>query len=166
MNSGDFIRLQKLQYLHDIAYHSDILALGTQRRMGHIVLHFAKYLSSLKFIENNQPMYKKIFIDAVIMTLSAANMLGILLEDSSSNETNNFIDGYIAIMSSLAKATESADHQENYPIRSSWEKSISEMFSLLVNHAKRIDLDIFSLHFERIAEVEKKSLLLNRFESL
>ena len=155
---------QRLQMKHDEIYHHEIFAQGVSRRMNHVALHLIKYLGSLSSLPVSAAENKKAFVDAFIMVVSASNLLGIsLARDLVVNETNNlsqtFIDEYIQLLAELAKACEATDHQEDYPIRATWNKNIRKFFSLLVSEANSRDISLLKEASKRLASVKSKHSL-------
>lgn len=154
--------LQKIQFLHDSDFHSDIIVLGINRRMAHITLHLAKYLKDfLPGVPSEN--FKKSIVDTIIMITSAANLLGLRLNDGTLCQTlnNNFFENYVYLLSKLAKATESADHQEDYPIRNEWNKRIIEIFHLVLKEMEKQNINVFESVGERLKEIERKSFISN-----
>lgn len=155
---------QRLQMRHDEIYHQEIVALGVARRMNHITLHLVKYLGILASTPVLAEENKRAFIDSFIMIVSASNLLEISLVkhldcDKINHIESNFIDEYIEIISQLAKACEATDHQEDYPIRSTWNKNISRFFLLLVHEAQSRNISILEESSRRLASVEMKHSL-------
>ena len=152
---------QSLQMKHDEVYHPEIVALGVSRRMNHIVLHLIKYLGSLCTLPISAPENKKALIDSFIMIVSASNLLGIPLakdlEIDIANDTNEiFINVYIQLLAELAKACEATDHQEDYPIRATWNKNIRKFFLLIVREASSRNISILEDASYRLVSVERK----------
>jgi hypothetical protein len=150
---------QRLQKKHDEVYHHEILVLGISQRMKHVVLHLVKYLDPLFSLPASSSENKRAFIDSFIMIVSASNLLGISLAGSLSTEEvnsfdGNFINEYIKLLGSLAKACEATDHQEDYPIRAIWNKNVQKFFLLLVCEAISRDMSILEEASHRLASVE------------
>lgn len=159
--------LQAKQQNHDLKYHPDILHMDICRRMTHVVHHFTKYLSNLFHEKAESDAYKKAFVDSFIMTLSAANQLGIRLSTLNYEpSSDNFISAYIKILSALAKACESSDHQEDYPIRSTWNNEIKKMFLLLSAEAEKLNISIEDEIYTRLDGVESANQLLTEMDGL
>lgn len=155
---------QRLQMKHDEIYHHEIFALGVSRRMNHVALHLIKYLGSLSSLPVSASENRRAFIDAFIMVVSASNLLGIsLARDLAIEEANNidgtFINEYIQLLAELAKACEATDHQEDYPIRATWNKNIRKFFSLLVREATSRNVSLLEEASCRLASVERKHSL-------
>jgi hypothetical protein len=155
---------QLLQMKHDEIYHHEIIALGISRRMNHITLHLAKYLGILFSLPVSAAENKRAFIDSFIMIVSASNLLGIslakeLVIDGINYIDGNFIDEYIRLIAELAKACEATDHQEDYPIRATWNKNIRRFFFLLVCEAHTRNISILEESSRRLDSVEIKHSL-------
>lgn len=152
---------QRLQMKHDEVYHHEIFVLGVSRRMNHVALHLIKYLGSLSSLPVSASENRKAFIDAFIMVVSASNLLGISLEkdlviDEANDIDETFINEYIQILAELAKACEATDHQEEYPIRATWNKNIQKFFFLLVREANSRNISLLEEAIHRLASVERK----------
>ncbi|MBD2304216.1 hypothetical protein H6G17_01595 [Chroococcidiopsis sp. FACHB-1243] len=157
---------QRLQMEHDKTYHHEIFVLDISRRMNHIALHLAKYLYPLFSLPLSAPENQRAFIDAFIMVASASNLLGIplsidLVIDDLGNTSATFINTYIQLLAELAKGCEATDHQEDYPIRATWNKTIQKFFSLLVREASLRNISLLEEATHRLASVEKKHPLDN-----
>nr|WP_290222523.1 hypothetical protein [Trichocoleus desertorum] len=158
---------QCLQMKHDEIYHHEILVLGISRRMNHVALHLIKYLGSLTSTPISAEKNRRAFIDAFIMVVSASNLLGIslekelVIEEINTNSNESFIFGYIQLLAELAKACEATDHQEDYPIRATWNKNTKSFFRLLMHEAVSRNISIIEEAIQRITEVEKKHPLNN-----
>ena len=155
---------QRLQMKHDEIYHHEIIVLGVSRRMNHVALHLIKYLGSLSSLPVSASENRRAFIDAFIMVVSASNLLGISLArelaiDEPNNINGSFIDDYIQLLAELAKACEATDHQEDYPIRATWNKNIRKFFFLLVREARSRNISLLEEASHRLASVEKKHSL-------
>jgi hypothetical protein len=159
LTSEELDSYQRLQLWHDEHYHPDILALGVSRRMNHIVLHLVKYLYPLSSLGISTVENRKAFIDSFIMVVSASNLLGIILAKeavniSIDNSNTNFACCYIRLLAELAKSCEAADHQEDYPIRRTWDKNIRELFCLLVHEADLRSIYLLQEASHRLATSE------------
>ncbi len=153
---------QRLQMKHDETYHHEIIILSISRRMSHIVLHLVKYLGILSSQPITSTENNRAFIDSFIMIVSASNLLGIALAKELNNNDKHyyiegkFIDEYIQLIAELAKACEATDHQEDYPIRATWNKNILRLFFLLVSEAHSRNIFILEESSQRLASVEIK----------
>ncbi|MGF1987117.1 MAG: hypothetical protein RMY62_004555 [Nostoc sp. ZfuVER08] len=155
---------QRLQMNHDEIYHHEIVALDICRRMNHIALHLVKYLGILSSLPVSAPENNRAFVDSFIMIVSASNLLGIYLAKELMNDEikcidTNFIDEYIRLIAELAKACEATDHQEDYPIRATWNRNIRKFFFLLLREADSRNISILEESRRRLASVEIKHSL-------
>ncbi len=166
LNKDELNDFQKKQQQHDIVYHPDILSLGINRRIVHVTLHLTKYLYAIFTHEKDSTAYKKSFTDSFIMIISAANQLGILLSgiNAPNIQEYNFINCFMKQIAELAKACESSDHQEDFPIRATWNNSIINLFYIFLREANADKIDILSAAFERIASVENENILVTLFQ--
>jgi hypothetical protein len=160
---------QRLQMKHDEIYHHEILVLGIARRMNHVVLHLIKYLAPLSSFPVSAPENRKAFIDTFIMIVSASNLLGISLArnletSEEDNATEIFINQYVQLLAELAKACEATDHQEDYPIRLTWNKNVQKFFLLLLQEAASRNISIVEEASHRLASVESKHSLDHIFQ--
>ncbi len=163
------IAYQRLQMRHDEVYHHEIFVLGISRRMNHVALHLIKYLAPLFSLPSSAPENKKAFIDAFIMVVSASNLLGIslvkdLVIDEFSNSSQDFVNTYIQLLAELSKACEATDHQEDYPIRATWNKNIRKFFILLIREAESRGISILEDASHRLASVKRKHSLDHIFQ--
>lgn len=155
---------QRRQINHDYVYHHEICVLDISRRMNHVTLHLAKYLNPLSSLPISEPENNKAFIDSFIMIVSASTLLNIsLVEELRIEEENrrSFIENYIQLLSSLAKACEATDHQEDYPIRVVWNKTIRKFFRLLVHEATSRNISLLTEANRRLDCVESNHPLNN-----
>lgn len=164
MSNEELNTYQRLQMKHDDIYHHEIVALGISRRMNHIVLHLVKYLGILSSLPVSSVDNNRAFVDSFIMIISASNLLSISLSqefliDEKDYVAGNFIDEYIQLIASLAKACEATDHQEDYPIRATWNKNVKKFFLLLVREAKLRNISILEESKKRLYSVEIKHSL-------
>jgi hypothetical protein len=68
-------RLQREQFHHDKRNHSDIMCLPKPDRLKHYGLHFAKYVGRLARDSAEPKTPKQTLVDALLVSLSAANTL-------------------------------------------------------------------------------------------
>jgi hypothetical protein len=160
---------QSLQLKHDEVYHHEIFVLGISRRMNHVALHLIKYLAPLSSLPISAPENKKAFIDAFIMVVSASNLLGISLANNLvinefTNSSQDFINTYIQLLAELSKACEATDHQEDYPIRATWNKNIRKFFILIIREADFRSISILEEATHRLNSVKRKHSLDHIFQ--
>ena len=75
ISPSEMASLQRTQYAHDMRNHFDILSLHKNDRLKHYGLHFAKYVGRLaRGTEETKPV-ERTLVDAILVSLSAANTL-------------------------------------------------------------------------------------------
>jgi hypothetical protein len=72
---GDLARLQCEQHSHDMRNHFDIISLHKTDRLKHYGLHFAKYVGRLAREAAEAKPVERTLVDALLVSLSAANTL-------------------------------------------------------------------------------------------
>lgn len=148
---------QRIQSIHDNDYHSDIVDPGSVYRLKHIALHFAKYASKL-MNEDSAAAYSKAFIDTFIMAISASVVLEIDFKkvklDIDSSD-NIFFYKFINNMSLFAKACESVDHKEVFPVYENQVNSILNLINACYFESKRKKIDVLRDAKSRLKDVEK-----------
>ena len=75
LSSNELPRLQCEQFHHDQRNHFDILCLPKPDRLKHYGLHFAKYVGRLARGTAEPKSQKQTIVDALLISLSAANTL-------------------------------------------------------------------------------------------
>lgn len=157
MTPYNLYKIQFRQNEHDLKYHKDILSLGTQNRIKHLALHFAKYLGKLIYEENS----KKTLSDIAICCLSLANALNIQLEITRKKQITvvkqkkEFIENYIRSISLIAKACESLDHLESYPSRNVLIEESNNIISLIISHLHSVGFTLNDIVEDRWKQIEK-----------
>lgn len=168
MNIDDFSskeidEYQRVQFNHDRIYHSDILALGMLGRMRHIILHLIKYRAELSSSLHNYEGNEKAFIDTFIMLVSSSNALLLRVSEFHKHDnkecTNDFLELYIQVVGKLAKACESADHQEDHAINSEWKENTILLLKNVICEAKKHNINLIEKAKIRLAEVESRNKL-------
>lgn len=149
--------LQEQQRVHDELAHIEILSLPLDRRITHMVLHFAKYTGRLVASDHaTVPEYRKLIVDTAIICLAAANALAMRLSvrppvmkavSAASKDLQDPRDMGLALatpMSEMAKAIESLDHLEDYPYRRILEDGTTRIAAVAIRAARSLDLDLES----------------------
>lgn len=159
MDNSQILELQMRQYCHDEIYHTDIMHLGTQGRIKHLVLHFAKYIAKLNCPQGFDS--SKIIGDIFICCLSLANLLDvtIIINDDNISQNSN-CEGLLIILAYMAKAAEALDHVESYPSRTVIEEQVNILATYILQIGKRKNLDIYALINKRWHEIESKKKIL------
>lgn len=75
ISPSEVANLQRTQYAHDMRNHFDILSLHKNNRLKHYGLHFAKYVGRLARGSDESKGVERTLIDAILVSLSAANTL-------------------------------------------------------------------------------------------
>lgn len=159
--------LQLQQHIHDKIAHADILGLSVDRRVTHMVLHFAKYVGRCFSMEqSDKAAYKKLVVDTAIIALACANALQIRLQDHDDFVETEGFDGLdfsdpkkfgsaIAVPTSkMAKAAESLDHLEDYPYRRCFEENTAKVAGLAFSAARDIGLGLPDAIRNKWAQIE------------
>lgn len=174
---SELFSLQIEQRRHDEVAHSDILSLPTQRRITHMVLHFAKYVGALSQ-QPNDHAFQRVLVDALIIALASANSLNVnlsariqetakvrsydelanLLSMTSINAKEKTFVGLAAATGVMAKACETLDHMESYDFRGTLEQRIIEITCLVLAALYALKQDFVSQIRARWEAVEKKSI--------
>ncbi len=149
--------LQEQQRVHDELAHIEILNLPLDRRVTHMVLHFAKYAGRLIAGDRTtEQEYRKLVVDTAIICLATANALAMRLSVSplvtkavsaASNDLKDPREMGLALatpMSEMAKAVESLDHLEDYPYRRVLEDGTARIAAIAVRAARSLNLDLES----------------------
>lgn len=156
VRSAEFLLLplQKKQAEHDERAHKDILALDTQTRVKHMVLHFLKYIGKIVDSKRKSDMegLRCTLIDTLIITLATANALNVSLGEGLGEAENleqlgeklaakvrvsdtdlfgSAIDLLASPAGRMAKAVESSDHWESGNHRAELERLIVD-FAMVV----------------------------------
>ena len=157
----DLDSYQRIQYDHDKLYHPEILCLGVLGRMKHIVLHLMKYRAALSAYQEDDIKNKQAFVDTFIMLVSACNTLNLRISTFDFNDATkqDFLEDYLQIVGNLSKACESADHQEDFPINSTWKSNIELLLKKLLKEAANRNLELLNLSKVRLEKVEDKNSL-------
>jgi hypothetical protein len=75
LSTNELPRLQREQFRHDQRNHLDILCMPKPDRLKHYGLHFAKYVGRLARGSAEPKPQKQTLVDALLISLSAANTL-------------------------------------------------------------------------------------------
>src|SRR5712692_8017444 len=173
---SELFDLQLEQQKHDDIAHRDILALGVQDRVKHMVLHFAKYTGHFADVEEtrDETRFVATLVDTSIICLACANALnfklGELLKDAdlssidfgpdkverATDLSTPFLLRFAKIGGSMAKACESLDHFEKYDYHGTLERGLAGICLLCLSLAQKANMDLGSLARARWARIERK----------
>lgn len=179
-NMKTLLDLQWTQLKHDESYHRDIIVLSLGDRIKHMALHMAKYTGYLASVEaQDGKRIGAVLTDAFIIALATANALNQDLArelgDASGSQTlrqtlNNVLAGNDALgddellrafarhSGTLAKASESLDHVENHPFRTTMLESNLALFRTIIGAAAARQLDLDQAYATRLRAVEQRSI--------
>lgn len=183
-NLDDLIHLQHEQLRHDKVAHSEILGLPMQRRITHMVLHFAKYTGALSQ-QLSDERFQQILIDALIIALASANSLNVSLPKriadetgarscselaritsiSSDNVKQKVFLGLASATGVMAKACESLDHLETYDFRGTLERQVTQVACLALAGVSALQMNFASMVRARWKGLEEKSIFSTFDES-
>jgi hypothetical protein len=148
----DMATLQRTQYAHDMRNHFDILSLHKCDRLKHYGLHFAKYVGRLARETNERMPFERTVVDAILVSLSAANTLhqDLSKEALVSTSTVKQIDPLRSLADAagrFADACEKIDHLEEFlPIA---REANRDIMSWLLTEAEIRKVSV-------LAEIEKR----------
>ena len=119
ISPSDMANLQRSQYAHDMRNHFDILSLHKNDRLKHYGLHFSKYVGRLAREANEPKPIERTVVDAILVSLSAANTLHQDLSSEAlvSRPTAKQIDPLRLLADAtgrFADACEKIDHLEEF----------------------------------------------------
>jgi len=160
LGGDELLQMQREQFRHDERNHKDILCLPKPDRLKHYGLHYAKYVGRLARGSAEEKSIEQTLIDAILVTLSAANTL---LQDlskvnlSSKHLASDQIDPlrvFADAMGRFADACEKIDHfEENHTL--ALDANVDVMCWLL-NAATEHEIDIHGAIKKRRAEISKR----------
>jgi hypothetical protein len=174
--------LQTAQREHDVKAHKDVYFLPNQDRIKHLTLHIAKYAGRMSRKEVTKREVAATLVDGFIITLSAAECLGIELSaslgellsldqhsdlkslglDLSKSEGIglDFNDWYFRKLADTAgrmsKACEALDHIESFPYREVLSSAAVDLCRTSLIAAAILDVNLDTAVRERWREIESK----------
>jgi hypothetical protein len=159
ISASEMANLQRAQYAHDLRNHFDILSLHKNDRLKHYGLHFAKYVGRLAREGNETKPVERTLVDAILVSLSAANTLhqDLSRENFQIESTSRQVDPLRTLADAsgrFADACEKIDHMEEFlPIA---RKANADIMAWLISDARERGLPL-------LTEVDKRrSELANR----
>lgn len=85
MTAESWKQLQTMQHRHDETFHRDVATLRVDERLGHLALHFAKYVGRLARADiaakDHKNKMRRTLSDTLLVALSASNVLRLDLDD-------------------------------------------------------------------------------------
>ncbi len=157
LSASELGQMQCDQHAHDMRNHFDILALHKNDRLKHYGLHFSKYVGRLARGGAEPKPVDRTLVDALLVTLSAANTLHLDLrasnlgtDASSSGLFRDFADA----AGRFADACEKIDHMEEFvPLAKS---ANIDILALILAMARERKLDITAAVRERRKELSER----------
>lgn len=172
--------MQYRQDLHDRLFHTDIYTLAKPRRLGHLVLHHAKYVSQLYSIvtssiyeelrdRSDDPVnvnrMKLLCVDGLIINMSVMNVCGKPLwkqiEHMRGFTRQEAIDMLILHMGKMAKTIEDIDHMaQTNPLGEIFESTVmlfNAYAAIYMSEGNTLQ-DYFDAAQARVIAVERKMI--------
>ena len=173
---SELSELQLEQQRHDEIAHRDILSLGKQDRVKHMVLHFAKYSGHFASTSESRDDSRFIatLVDTFIICLACANALNLKLNELVAEVDRSLIDfgpstveqpvelsgvlfsRFAKVVGTMAKACESLDHFEKFDYHGTLERGLAAIALLCLSVARKSRIDLYRLTRTRWAKVEAK----------
>jgi len=161
ISPSEMANLQRAQYAHDMRNHFDILSLHKNDRLKHYGLHFAKYVGRLARESVEPKPVERTLVDAVLVSLSAANTLhqDLSRETFAAEARPKQVDPLRTLADAcgrFADACEKIDHMEEFiPIARqanrdvmSWlMREASERNLLLIDELEKRRRELAARHF-------------------
>jgi hypothetical protein len=164
-------QLQLEQFQHDEKYHREIARLGTQDRLKHMALHFAKYVGNLASTAGEETQIQRIVTDVFIIGTSASNILNLRIADavpsrragsSANGDLTTFAAALTINMGKMAAACEKLDHLEDFPFRSAIREAIIAILMAVIDHSEAREWDLPALVRARLQGVKEKMIFHGR----
>ncbi len=177
--------LQVEQHAHDEKYHREIARLSVHQRLSHMALHFSKYTGKIAALRDPAAIVP-IYVDALIIAISTANILNVELWDLLGEQGQEF-PGLLAFGRALAvdlrmdvashsrlirrtaiaagrvaAACEKIDHLEDIPYRSEIKAGIAQISELSLAYISSQGADPAQLVRQRLANVKQRLKLHGR----
>lgn len=105
---------QRDQYVHDQRNHFDILSLHKQDRLKHYAMHMAKYAGRVARGSSEEKPIERTFVDALLVSLSAANTLHQKLTYTAHQSNEPFLSRLTDAAGRMNDACEKIDHLEPF----------------------------------------------------
>ena len=148
-------RHQQVQYEHDFKNHFDILALSRTDRLKHYGLHFAKYAGRLARGAAEPKSRTETFVDAFLVSLSAANALNQALPSAEGSGMPSDLE-FVDHAGRFADACEKIDHLEEF--RSIAVAANAHLMTWLMQAVEAEDLNIDELAEARRLQLAQRAV--------
>ena len=149
---------QRDQYDHDMRNHFDILSLHKNDRLKHYAMHFAKYSGRLARGDAEKKTVQRTFVDALLVSLSAANTLHQILEYHPMRSNNTLFLRIADASGRFNDAGEKIDHME--PFLEIAKDGNQDIFNALLDFASTEDLDVEECLKTRRLELKQRQFFI------
>jgi hypothetical protein len=158
--ADELLRMQREQFRHDERNHKDILCLSKPDRLKHYGLHYAKYVGRLARGAAEEKSDEQTLIDAILVSLSAANTLlqdlskADLLSKSLSSDQIDPLRVFADAMGRFADACEKIDHfEDNHALAL---RANVDVVRWLLNAVAERNIDVHGAIKKRRGELAKR----------
>lgn len=157
------LRWQQDQFQHDRRNHTDIICLSRTDRLKHYGLHYAKYAGRVAVGRDRDGMLRKTLADAVLVFLSAANVLSQRLDQVyRPKPQDQFKRGMLEDLADASgrfcDACEKIDHFEEFLAIA--KQANLDILDWILAAANQNDLDLEDLIVNRRKQLVERQFLL------
>lgn len=149
---------QRDQYDHDMRNHFDILSLHKNDRLKHYAMHFAKYSGRLARGDAEKKSIERTFVDALLVSLSAANTLHQSLKYHPMRSNINLFLRVADASGRFNDAGEKIDHME--PFVDTAMDGNQDIFDALLDYANAQQLDVEQSLQSRRSELRQRQFFI------
>jgi hypothetical protein len=157
LSADELGHMQCQQHAHDMRNHFDILALHKNDRLKHYGLHFSKYVGRLARGPAESKPVERTVVDALLITLSAANTLHQDLRKANLGRSGVNSDPFRTFADAagrFADACEKIDHMEEFlPIAKT---ANIDILAWVLTTAQERDLDLTEAIAARRKELSER----------
>lgn len=157
------LRWQQEQFQHDRRNHTDIICLSRTDRLKHYGLHYAKYVGRVAIARDQDDVMRKTIVDAVLVFLSAANVLSQRLDEihpplEGAQFSLGMLEDIADASGRFCDACEKIDHFEDFLAIARSSNIDVLQWILAVSVQKRFDLE--ALIVERRGQLAQRQFLI------
>lgn len=149
---------QRDQYDHDMRNHFDILSLHKNDRLKHYAMHFAKYSGRLARGDAEKKSVERTFVDALLVSLSAANTLHQSLNYHPMRSNRTLFLRIADASGRFNDAGEKIDHME--PFVDIAKDGNQDIFDALLDYASAQQLDVERCLHSRRGELRQRQFFI------
>lgn len=157
-SQSEILEWQRDQYDHDMRNHFDILSLHKNDRLKHYAMHFAKYSGRLARGDAEEKTVNRTFVDALLVSLSAANTLHQSLEYRPKRSNNSLFLRIADASGRFNDAGEKIDHLE--PFLEIARDGNQDIFDALLDFASAQRLDVEKCLQSRRSELRQRQFFV------